>query len=265
MAILHKSPAVKDIKELLKQVGIKLVKTDVINRMETGMYSVNDQWWVDIENWEYGSFEDEVADATVDDGVARAKINEVVSTDEDLTVRRKRWVDVPDELKVDDSRIGCRVWVAGVERTAKLTLDRIHTGGKKPYPVATAILADSQRRKIPFYLDSIVLHPKNFKSREVKQLFDISVVGEKVTVSNTGKCADGKVTKKRGRKSIDIEPQARAWLKTEKGKAVTAKNGKEMAHALCKGLKMYGNMHRPNHQVHSLGEDLFDERKKGLI
>jgi hypothetical protein len=267
MPILHKSPAVKEVKELLKQVGVKLVRTDIINRVDTGIYSVNDEWWVDIKNWEYGSYEDEVVEVenNKEDDSTRAKINEVVEVKDKLTLRRKRWVDVPVELKIDESRIGDRIWVAGVERTAKLTLAGIYDTGKKPYPVATAILMDAQSRKIPFYLDSCVRHPKNFKSSEVKKLFDSSVVGEKITVANTGKSADGKVSKKRGRKAIDIEPQARAWLKTDKGKAITPKNHKEMAHALCKGLKMYGNMHRPNHQVHSLAVDLFDERQKGLI
>jgi hypothetical protein len=261
MAISHKSPAAKDVKTLLKQVGIKLNRNDVITRMESGIYSVNDQYWVDVNNWEYGDIDMSSESKDVPENTTKAKINEVVAHEGNLVLRRKVWKDVPDELKVDISRIGNRVWVAGVERTAKLTLDRIHVGGKKPYPVDTVILSDASRRRIPFYLDSVVLHPKNFTPTQVKNFFDPSVVGERVTVSNTGKTADGKVSKKRGRKGKDIEKDVRAWLKKPAVKRMKFKNAEELAKAAAKGQKKYWWMVRPNHQIHELSKVLFDELK----
>jgi hypothetical protein len=253
MVISHKTKLGKEIKSFLNDIGRELSSNDEIAHLETGEYVYNDELWLNLENDTFGDYQLET----------KAKIQETVATEDNIFVRRKTWTDVPDELKVDSSRVGCRVWVAGVERTANLTLDRIFKGGKAPYPVDTVILQDKARRKIPFYLNSVVLHPKNFTPKEVKQLFDASVVGEKVTISNTGKSAiTGKVLGKRGRKGKDIEGDVRKWLKKAEVKKMKFKNPKELAKAAAKGQKKYWWMVRPNHQIHELSKSLFKELKK---
>ena len=198
--------------------------------------------------------------------MSKAIIKEVINNDGFIN-RRKVWSKVPDELKIDINHVGMRVWVAGVERTANMILERIRVVGEPGYPNGGYDLRNVGANRIePHFLDSCVLHPKNFTAIETRKLFDDTVVGTPIpTVSNTGKAAVSKgiTTGKRGRKGKDIEADVRKWMKTAAVKKMKFKNAKEFATAAAKGQKKYWWMCRPNHQIHDLAPALLKEFKKG--
>ena len=280
--ILHKTPAVLEIKKLLKGIGKKISKSTIVARMSPGIYSVGDDLWVDIMEWTYGDlidngdFVSEIKETDeveiVDDNSTKAVIKEIISND-GFMLRRKIWSDVPDELKIDEDNIGSRVWVAGVERTSNMILARIRAVGDIGFPKGGVELRNvGEDRVEPYYLDTVVLHPKNFSAMETRNLFDETVVGtlndKKVIpiVSNTGKSAiakksagDGKV----GRKGKDVEVDVRKWMETAAVKKMKFENAQEFAAAAAKGQKKYWWMCRPNHQIHTLAPGLLKEFKKG--